>query len=53
MLEKIKKSKNDIGEEIVSERVSENTRQMGDRIQASTEESKTERIVSGRVPRKG
>ena len=53
MLEKMKKSKNDIGEEIVSERVQENTRQMRDRIQASTEESKIERIVFGQVPKKG
>ena len=39
-------------EEIVFGQVLENTRQMGDQIRASTEEFKTERIVSGRVPEK-
>ena len=38
-----------IREEILSRRVSENTRQMGDRIRVSTGESKTKRIVSGWV----
>ncbi|KAJ9693097.1 hypothetical protein PVL29_012009 [Vitis rotundifolia] len=39
-------------EEILSGRVSENTRQIGNRICVSTGESKTEMMVSGRVPEK-
>ena len=39
----------DAGEKIIFGRVPKNTRQMGDQIRTSTEESKTERIVSGRV----
>ena len=46
------KSRHDAGEEIIFGLVPKNTRQMEDRIRASIEESKTERIVFGQVPKK-